>query len=78
MEAEDLRQMSCDVLECIQITKKKVLVVLKHIADKSPGSDQMHPWTLWEARGNIVEAFTSSPTSELPQGWRMANVVLFF
>lgn len=63
----------------IQIIKKQVLSVLKHIkVDKSPGSDQMQPRTLWKAREEIMEAFAEIFSPSLSQvkfqkagGWLM-------
>ncbi|WP_221627757.1 hypothetical protein, partial [Proteus mirabilis] len=58
--------------------------VLKRIkVDKSPGPDQVYPRTLWEAReviaGPLAEIFVSSiVTGEVPEDWRLANVVPLF
>lgn len=46
MEAKELREISCDVLDHIQINKEELLAVLKHVnIDKSPGPDRLHPHT---------------------------------
>ena len=58
-----------------------MLEVLKCIkVDKSLGPDEVYPRTLWEAReeiaGPLAEIFESSiVTGEVPEDWRVANVV---
>ena len=61
-----------------------MLEVLKCIkVDKSSGPDEEYPRTLWETReeiaGPLAEIFESSiVTGEVPEDWRMANVVPLF
>ena len=61
-----------------------MLEVLKRIkVDKSPGPDEVYPRTLWEAReeiaGPLAEIFESSiVTGEVPEDWRVANIVPLF
>ena len=61
-----------------------MLEVLKHIkVDKSLGPDDVYLRTLWEAReeiaGPLAEIFESSiVTGEVPEGWRVVNVVPLF
>ena len=50
---------------------------------KSPGLDEVYPRMLWEAReeiaGPLVEIFESSAApGEVPEDWRVANVVPLF
>lgn len=35
--------------------------------DKSPGNDQVHPWTLWEAREKIAQAFAEILYLHIPE-----------
>jgi len=51
--------------------------------DTSPGRYQVYPRSMCEASyeiaGNLAEIFASSfPTGEVPEDWRVANVVPFF
>ena len=58
--------------------------ILKSIkVDKSPGPDRIYPRILREARveiaGALTEIFVSSlATGEVPEDWRIANVVPLF
>ncbi|XP_067869988.1 uncharacterized protein [Heterodontus francisci] len=81
MEASEFKGGNSDILEHINITKEDVLEALKHIkVDKSPGPDQVYPRMLWEAKvetaGVLAEIFVSSlAMGEVPEDWRIANVV---
>lgn len=83
MGAKEIMETSGDVLGHTHITREEVSAVLKCIkVDKSPGSDQVHPQILWEAREEIAEAlaeiFASSlSTGEVPEDQSVANVPLF-
>eukprot|EP00061_Rhincodon_typus_P010632 g35082.t1 len=82
MKARKPGEMNSDILKSVHIRKEQLLDVLKHTnMDKSPGPDQLYPRTLWEAReviaGPLAEIFVSSrATDEVPEDWRLANVVL--
>eukprot|EP00061_Rhincodon_typus_P013885 g40535.t1 len=64
--------------------KEEVLGVLKYIkVDKFPGPDGIYPKLLWEAReelaGALTDIFASSLASdEVPEDWRISNVVPLF
>eukprot|EP00061_Rhincodon_typus_P000605 g12196.t1 len=68
----------------VSIRKGEVLGILKGIrVDKSPGPDGISPRLLREAREEIAGALTdiiaaSLSTGEIPEDWRIANVVPFF
>eukprot|EP00061_Rhincodon_typus_P004849 g23569.t1 len=84
MEDIEHAKINSDILKCIHITEEEVLDVLKHIkVDKSPGPDQVYPRTLWEAReliaGPLAEIVVSLiATDEVPEDWRLANMVPLF
>ena len=80
---EEPRVGCVDILGHINI-KKEVLGILKSIkVDKSPGPDGIYPRILRKARaeiaGALTEIFVSSlATGEVPEDWRIANVVPLF
>ena len=71
-------------MRSVHITEKEVLEIFKcTMVDKSLGPDEVYPRTLWEAREEIAsplaEIFESSiVTGEVPEEWRVANVVPLF
>ena len=69
MGAKEIMETSGDVLGHRHITREEVSATLKCIKmDKSPGSDQVHPQILWEAREEIAEAFAEIFASSLSTG----------
>ena len=84
MNIKELGEVNSDGLRSAHITEEVVLEVLKGIKiDKSPGPDEVYPRTLWKTREEIVgpraEIFDSSiVTGEVPEDWRVANVVPLF
>ncbi|PLS49478.1 hypothetical protein CYV29_15670, partial [Carnobacterium maltaromaticum] len=68
----------------VGIRREEVLGILKGIkVDKSPGPDGIYPRLLREAREEIAGALTdifaaSLNTGEVPEDWRIANVVPLF
>ena len=70
--------------EFVDIKKEDVLEILNSIKiDKSPGPDGMYPRLLWEAREEITEPLamifaSSMETGEVPEDWRIADVVPIF
>ena len=84
MDVRELGEINSDVLRSVHITEKEVLEVLKRIkVDKSAGPDEVYPRTMWDAReviaGSLAEIFESSVVmGEVPEDWRVANVVPFF
>eukprot|EP00061_Rhincodon_typus_P002524 g17785.t1 len=81
---EDLRERSVEFLSQVACKKEKVSCILRSIkVDKSLGPDGICPRILREARGQIAGAlaniFVSSlATGEVPEDWRIANVVPVF
>lgn len=52
VEAKEVREISCDVLDHVRMSKNE-----HNKVDKSPGSNHVCPQTLWEAREEIVGAW---------------------
>eukprot|EP00061_Rhincodon_typus_P010069 g34075.t1 len=72
---DDLREGSVEFLSQVAIEKEELLCILESIkVDKSPGPDETYPRILREAREQIA----GSPLGEVPEVWRMANVVPLF
>eukprot|EP00061_Rhincodon_typus_P001735 g15620.t1 len=84
MEFRELEEINSDILKNVHITEEVVLDILQHIkVDKFPGPDQVYPRTLWEVReviaGPLTEIFVPlMPTDEVPEDWRLANIVPLF
>eukprot|EP00061_Rhincodon_typus_P005817 g25793.t1 len=65
VEARELEEVNSEILKNVHITDEEVLNMLKYTkVDKSLGSDQGYPRTLWETRevndGPLAEIFVSS------------------
>eukprot|EP00061_Rhincodon_typus_P007190 g28625.t1 len=81
MEDKERKEINSDIWKNVHITEEVVLDILKFIkVDKFPESDQVYPGMLWEAgeeiAGPLAKIFASSiATSEVPEDWRLANVV---
>eukprot|EP00061_Rhincodon_typus_P015259 g42835.t1 len=79
METRELGEINSDILKSVHITEEKVLDILKRIkVDKSLGPDQAYPRILWEVREVIARFFAEMSMGEMPEDWRLANVVLLF
>eukprot|EP00061_Rhincodon_typus_P016612 g44920.t1 len=84
LEEDDLREGSVKFLSQVAIKKEEVLCIFKSIkVDKSQSPDGIYPRILREAReqiaGTLTDIFASSlATDEVPEGWRIANVVPLF
>eukprot|EP00061_Rhincodon_typus_P004261 g22149.t1 len=84
MTYAEVRDECANTLENVNILKEEVLGILNCIKiDKSPGLDGIYPRFLREARediaGAIADIFTSSlTTGDVPEDWRLANVVPLF
>eukprot|EP00061_Rhincodon_typus_P003667 g20667.t1 len=80
----EVRDEFVNTVENVNVLKEEFLGILNCIkVDKSPGPDGMYPRLLREAREEIVGALTdifTSPltTGEVPEDWRLANVVPLF
>eukprot|EP00061_Rhincodon_typus_P015194 g42732.t1 len=81
MNDRERGEINSDIMKNVLTTEEEVLDILKCMkVGKSPGPDQMYPRTLREAReeivGPIAEIIVSSiATGEVPEDWRLANVV---
>eukprot|EP00061_Rhincodon_typus_P004195 g21972.t1 len=79
MKAQELGEVSGDILGTVRITVEEVLDILECMkADKSLG-----PRTLQEAReeieGTLADIFASSlAKGEVPEDWKVVNVVPLF
>eukprot|EP00061_Rhincodon_typus_P008505 g31179.t1 len=70
MEDRERGEINSDILKNIHITQVVVLDVLKRI--------KVYPGTLWEAREVIAGSLAEIATVEVPEDWRVANVVPLF
>eukprot|EP00061_Rhincodon_typus_P005914 g26002.t1 len=80
----EVRNEYVNALKNVKTLKEEVLGIPKCIkVDKSPGPDRVYSRFLRETReeiaGALVDIFTSSlTTDEVPEDWRLANVVPLF
>ena len=80
----EVRDRCVNALENVNISKEELSSILNCVkVDKSPGPGGIYPRLLWEAReeiaGALTDIFTSSlTTGEVPEDWKMANVVPLF
>eukprot|EP00061_Rhincodon_typus_P015388 g43029.t1 len=81
---DDVREGSVEYQSQVAIKKERVLCILKSMkVDRSPGPDGIYPRILTEAREQIAGALTgifvsSLATGEVPEDWKIANVVALF
>ncbi|XP_059824288.1 uncharacterized protein LOC132393277 [Hypanus sabinus] len=79
---DDLQRI--EKLEHVDIKRENLLKFLESIKlDESLGLDEMYPRLLWEVREEIAEPLTmifasSMGTGEVPEDWRVADVVPSF
>eukprot|EP00061_Rhincodon_typus_P005511 g25104.t1 len=80
----EVRDEGVNTLQNVSILKEEFLGIPNCIkVDKSPGPDGIYPRLLHEAKeeiaGALADIFTSClNTDEVPEDWRLANVVPLF
>ena len=76
----DKRTKSTDDIETVEVTEEEMLKLLQNLkADKSPGTDEIHPRLLKECAQSLAKPLKmlfdlSMKTSRIPSEWKVAEV----